>query len=138
MSTCDKLNGQIRQQTISSLKTYLGSDPTVLSERIRQLDREWDVERVLESGAGSLMLAGSLLGYRKSRCCWFLFTGTVGFFLLQHALQGWCPPLPAARAKGVRTAEEIGAEKTVLKRMRGDFAEDTADADSMLTQAEKQ
>jgi hypothetical protein len=65
-------------------------------------------------------------------------TGTVGFFLLQHALQGWCPPLPIIRALGVRTAEEISAEKAVLKRMRGDFSQDTDNVNEMLTMVEKQ
>jgi hypothetical protein len=44
-------------------------------------------------------------------------------FLLQHALQGWCPPLPVLRRLGVRTAREIERERTALKALRGDFDE---------------
>jgi hypothetical protein len=42
-------------------------------------------------------------------------------FFLQHALQGWCPPLPILRRLGVRTAAEIDEERYALKALRGDF-----------------
>ncbi len=43
------------------------------------------------------------------------------WFLLQHALQGWCPPVPFFRERGVRTAAEIGRERYALKALRDDF-----------------
>src|SRR5439155_25183417 len=43
-------------------------------------------------------------------------------FLFQHAIQGWCPPVPILRRKGVRTRREIDAEKYALKALRGDFS----------------
>jgi hypothetical protein len=45
----------------------------------------------------------------------------VATFLLQHALQGWCPPVPLFRSLGVRTASEIDEERYALKALRGDF-----------------
>jgi len=45
----------------------------------------------------------------------------VGGFLLQHALQGWCPPLPIFRRYGVRTQTEIDYERYALKALRGYF-----------------
>ena len=45
----------------------------------------------------------------------------VSGFLLQQALQGWCPPLPLLRRLGFRTAEEISQERNALKALRGDF-----------------
>jgi hypothetical protein len=44
-------------------------------------------------------------------------------FLLQHAVQGWCPPLPLLRRLGVRTADEINEERYALKALRGDFVD---------------
>jgi hypothetical protein len=44
-------------------------------------------------------------------------------FLLQHAREGWCPPLPAFRRLGVRTRQEIDAEKYALEALHGDFAD---------------
>jgi len=43
-------------------------------------------------------------------------------FLFQHAVRGWCPPVPILRRKGVRTRREIDAEKYALKALRGDFS----------------
>ncbi len=42
-------------------------------------------------------------------------------FLFQHAIQGWCPPLPVLRRRGFRTAEEINQERYALKALGGDF-----------------
>jgi hypothetical protein len=42
-------------------------------------------------------------------------------FLLQHALQGWCPPVSLFRRLGVRTSAEIEQERYALKALRGDF-----------------
>ncbi len=47
----------------------------------------------------------------------------VAAFLLQHALQGWCPPLPLLRRLGIRTAAEIHDEIIALRILRGDFLE---------------
>jgi hypothetical protein len=51
----------------------------------------------------------------------FLVPAIVTGFLLQHAWQGWCPPIPLFRRVGVRTAAEIEAERYALKALRGDF-----------------
>jgi hypothetical protein len=45
----------------------------------------------------------------------------VGGFLLQHAVQGWCPPLPIFRHFGVRTQTEIDQKRYALKVLRDDF-----------------
>ncbi|WP_135465635.1 beta-lactamase hydrolase domain-containing protein [Crenalkalicoccus roseus] len=94
--------------------------PELIGERLRQLDAEWDIERVLETNAASLALAGTLLGILVRRSYLALPVAVTGF-LLQHALQGWCPPIPLFRRMGVRTAEEIARERMALKALRGDF-----------------
>jgi hypothetical protein len=45
----------------------------------------------------------------------------VAGFLLQHAVQGWCPPVPVFRRLGFRTQTEIDYERYALKVLRGDF-----------------
>ena len=42
-------------------------------------------------------------------------------FLAQHALQGWCPPLPVLRKLGFRTQKEIQRERHAVKKLRGDY-----------------
>lgn len=51
----------------------------------------------------------------------YLLPTAVAGFLLQHAVQGWCPPMPVFRRLGVRTATEIEEERYALKALRGDF-----------------
>ena len=51
----------------------------------------------------------------------FMLPAAVAGFLLQHAVQGWCPPVPVLRRLGFRTASEIDEERYVLKALRGDF-----------------
>lgn len=136
--TCNNVNQDIKNKTIGCINTYKNSGEAVLSDKIEKLNREWDTERVLETNAASVVLLSSMMGYKKKKCCWFLLTGAVGFFLLQHALQGWCPPLPVIRKLGVRTAEEMNQEKTVFKLIRGDFSGNTEDANVLLSMAEKE
>lgn len=136
--TNKNVNLQIRNQTLCSLKNYADSSDNVLSDKIKNLNYEWDIERILEANAASIVLISSILGLKKSQCIWFLLLGTIGFFLLQHALQGWCPPLPILRKLGARTGLEIENEKIVLKILRGDFLHKTTDVAEMLAIAEKQ
>jgi hypothetical protein len=49
-------------------------------------------------------------------------SGIVLSLLLQHAVQGWCPPLAVLRRRGVRTRREIEEERYALKALRGDFS----------------
>ena len=137
MRTDPKLNTDIRNDTISTLNIFKNCKEPEITERISQLNQEWDTERVLEVNASLLLLLSSYLGIKSSRI-WFLITGAVAAFMLQHALQGWCPPLPFIRKWGVRTADEIYAEKTALKIIRGDFNGECPNSEDALAKAEKQ
>lgn len=137
LNTDPNVNEQIRNIAINSLKDKAVASDFIISERIKCLNAEWDVERFLEANAASLIVASTVLGLTKNKC-WFFLTGAVGFFLLTHALQGWCPPLPLLRKFGVRTAEEINHEKIALKMLRLDFADDYATVEEMLQIAERQ
>jgi hypothetical protein len=98
-----------------------GESKAALSRRIEQLDAEWDMERVLETNASAIALSGVLLGLLVNRK-FFIVPCIVLPFLLQHATQGWCPPIPFFRSRGVRTRKEIDTEKAAVKALRGDFA----------------
>ncbi|MBX6324285.1 MAG: DUF2892 domain-containing protein [Rhodospirillaceae bacterium] len=91
-----------------------------IERRLEHLDREWDVERTLEAKAGSAILAGVVLGTFADRR-WFALSAVAAAFLVQYAVQGWCPVLPLLRRLGVRTAGEIARERYALKALRGDF-----------------
>lgn len=98
-----------------------GESKAALSRRLEDLDGEWDMERVLETNASALALGGLLLGLFVNRK-FLLIPCFVLPFLLQHATQGWCPPVPMFRRRGIRTRKEIDTEKFAIKALRGDFA----------------
>ena len=118
--TSPRANGKIDRQIRESVRDYEFRSAPEITRRIEELDREWDVERILEANASTLALAGLALGATHDRK-WLMIPGLVLPFLLQHALHGWCPPLPVLRSLGVRTRREIDREKYALKALRGDF-----------------
>lgn len=61
-------------------------------------------------------LAGVALGAFVDRR-FLLLPAAVCLFLMQHALQGWCPPVPILRRLGFRTAREIFEERLALKSL---------------------
>ena len=117
--TSEEVNREIRATTQQNIQRC-GTSREAIDRRLRQLDEEWDIERCLEANAAAAMLVGACLtavGGRK----FLVLPIAVGGFLLQHAVQGWCPPLPIFRRFGVRTQREIDEERAALKALRGDF-----------------
>jgi hypothetical protein len=119
--TAAHVNALVREQTEQSVR-YHAAHPEEIGERLRELDREWDIERALEANAASFSLLGLTLALTHDRR-WIALPIGVTAFLLQHAVQGWCPPVPVLRRLGFRTAGEIAEEHYALKAMRGDFIE---------------
>ncbi|MDC7786352.1 DUF2892 domain-containing protein [Rhodoplanes sp. TEM] len=116
-----EVNAAIDRQIERNVLFY-AEHPDEIPIRLRALDAEWDVERALQANAAAIGLAGSLLALTRGGG-WFALPAVVGGFLLQHATQGWCPPLPVMRRMGFRTAREIDVERNALKALRGDYAD---------------
>lgn len=83
--------------------------------------READRVRSSSPSVANERLLGAFVDRR-----WLLLPGVVTAFLFQHAVKGWCPPVPVFRRFGIRTRREIDLEKYALKALRGDFEEVTA------------
>jgi hypothetical protein len=116
-STSPEINERIRRQTLANLARYRGMPAAAVEARLEALKQEWDIERAIEANAAAIALVGVILGAFASP--WFLILpALVCIFLLQHALQGWCPPVPILRRLGFRTQPEIEAERLALRRMR--------------------
>ena len=124
--TAANVNEEIRRRTEESIVRHAAAGPDAIDGRLAELDREWDIERTLEANAAIASLVGLTLGATVSRK-WFFFPAVVAGFLLQHAVQGWCPPLTVFRRLGVRTQTEIDYERYALKALRGDFRHLPAD-----------
>lgn len=120
LNTNQVVNAEIRRRMLSNAASYANKNREAISMRLQELDYEWDTERVLEANAAVIVLVSIILGFQFNYT-WFYLAGIVAFFLLQHALQGWCPPLPIIRKLGIRTSSEINDEKMALKALRGDF-----------------
>ena len=119
--TSDALNRRFRQEAKQRV-AYFAAHPSEINGRLRELDREWDIERALEANASTLAFTGVVLGATVDRR-WLALPALVTAFLFQHAIQGWCPPLPILRRLGFRTSSEIEQERYALKALRGDSLE---------------
>lgn len=134
-NTADVINRRIEAETGARIRRCMGN-PLAIQRRLRQLDREWDIERVLETNASLIAFTGVLLGARLDKR-WLWLPALVTGFLLQHAVQGWCPPIPVLRRMGIRTSREIEIERVALKIIRGDFNEAASLATAKNGQADR-
>jgi hypothetical protein len=119
-STADEINRRIRRQTEENIARVVAAGRDAIEQRLAELEHEWDIDRTLEANAAAFALIGCALGAGVDRR-FFALPAIVAGFLLQHALQGWCPPLPLFRRMGIRTAAEIDFERYSLQALRGDF-----------------
>jgi hypothetical protein len=116
-------NQKINDKIIKKMKMsvlYYEKNPNQIDCRLQELTEEWDIERYLEINASILALFGVMGGFFGKRA-YLLFPITVLGFLIQHAVQGWCPPVELFRRLGIRTKEEIARERTLLRAIRGDY-----------------
>ena len=118
--TSDEVNRRIRLEADKRVR-HFSENPAGIDRRLRELNEEWDIERVLEANAASIAFTGTLLAATVHKR-WLMLPVLVTGFLFQHAVQGWCPPVPILRRLGYRTAREIDEERVALKALRGDFS----------------
>jgi hypothetical protein len=128
--TPDHVNERIRRRTDMSIE-YYAHHSELIDQRLKELDEEWDIERTLETNASSLVLTGLALSMLASRK-WLMLPIAVAGFLLQHGVQGWCPPLPLFRRLGVRTKDEILRERAALLAIKGDLLRSRGSDDKSL------
>src|SRR5690606_2420218 len=104
--TAEAVLRRIDGGTESRLKELAAAGPEGIGRRLRELDREWDVDRVITAEAAVTGLTGLALGTAVDR----RFLGIpafVGGMLVAYALRGRYPLLPVLRGAGIRTPREI-------------------------------
>lgn len=116
-STAPRINARIRKASERSAARHARAGLSGVDRRLEELDREWDIERTLEANAAVVSLLGLALGRFANRR-FYALPAMISAFLLQHAVQGWCPPLPVLRRLGFRTPREIERERRTLENMR--------------------
>lgn len=137
-NTASYVNREIDQHTQERIDFYRVQDKERLTQRLEEMDREWDTERTLQTNFAILSAVGAALTAEvHGRWAWLALG--VPAFMVQHGLQGWCPPLAVLRRLGVRTAREINDERFALKALRGDFdgLESSTDAAAIVRAVEK-
>jgi hypothetical protein len=112
--TLPHINARIEHETQARI-TEAARTGTI-DERLAQLDREWDTERTLQTNFALVALIGLGLGLRNPR--WLALTAGASAFMVQHAIQGWCPPLALFRRLGIRDAGEIERERSALLALK--------------------
>jgi hypothetical protein len=112
--TAEEINQRIDEQILRNVEEHSHS-PEAIERRLETLDHEWDIDRALMANFSVLAFSALMAGIFRNRR--FLALPAIQIpFLLWHAVEGWCPPLPLLRRMGFRTRQEIEAEKMELRK----------------------
>ncbi len=114
-------NWNIDKKTERLLKGVEALGPEAIKERLDELDKEWDIDRVLMVNFSILVFAQLLAARKNKKWLWGPIIQTP--FLFMHATIGWCPPTLWFRPLGFRTKSEIQAEKEILKYLHRETAQ---------------
>lgn len=113
--TAAAVNQQIDRQIEANIEGLRGAAPNDIRERLARLEKEWDVDQILQAQTGALVNLGISWGRRDRRGYWLAGLGFGS--MLSHAISGWSPTLPLLRRLGFRTRREIDREKFALLAM---------------------
>ena len=81
-----QVNQKIQNQIRERLR-ILAENPSLIPNRLRELDQEWDIERAIEANASLLALGGIALGVSSDRR-WFALPALVTAFLFNMLFRG--------------------------------------------------
>ena len=118
MST-ESANRAIDVRTRDSIEGVTAQGREAIERRLTELQREWDIDRVLMVNFAALVFAQLVAARRDRRWLWGPLLQTP--FLFMHATLGWCPPSLWFRPMGFRTRFEIQAEREELLRRLGEL-----------------
>lgn len=104
----EKATQRLDRERLDRIRRFASAPPGEASRHLYELDSSWDIERRLEANAAITMLLSTVLAATHSKR-WLLLSALVPGFLLQHAVQGWCPPIEVFRRLGARSRNEIDA-----------------------------
>jgi len=118
-NTSAALNRRFEAQLKETISRYEGADRNAIDQRLRELDKEWNIERFIETEAPMTIALGIALGALNDRK-WFVVSAFAAGMVLLHNIQGWYPLLPILRRMGFRSQYEIEQERNALRVLRGD------------------
>ena len=115
----ESANRKIDARTRRSIEGTAAGGRGAIEQRLSELEREWDVDRVLMLNFAALLLPQLIAARKDRRWLWGPLLQTP--FLLMHATLGWCPPVLWFRPMGFRTRFEIQAEREELLKRAGEL-----------------
>lgn len=110
--TAQRVNRKIDVKSERMVRAIQAEGSQAIRQRLDELDREWDIDRVLMLNFSILVFAQLLAARKNKNWLWGPIVQTP--FLLMHATLGWCPPSLWFRPMGFRTRKEIQAEREAL------------------------
>lgn len=116
--TSPNVNQKIDILTDRNIRGVIAQGDEAIQLRLRELDKEWDIDRIFMLNFSVIVLAELLLA-RKQNKNWLLAPLIQTPFLFLHATLGWSPPSILLRSMGFRTRHEIQAEREVLLNALG-------------------
>lgn len=118
-NTPSAINKMIDEETLRNLDRYKDAAPEEIEERLKFLEKSYDIEFFVEAGAALLTLGGIALGFKNRK---FLALPLVAQgLLLSHSLPFADPVTPLLRGFGLWSRQEIERERNALKLLRGDY-----------------
>ncbi len=111
---------RIRRQTQENI-AYFAEHPHLIRYRLQELDREPDVEWVLETLSSAASVMGFLLALRRRRRFWLAMPLLAQALCLQHAVLGRNWSSSFLRRLGLRNRAEIADERSALRALHGDL-----------------
>lgn len=120
LNTSEIIEQKFDQQLKNNISRYAHADRPAIDQRLRELDSEWNVERLIETEAPLMIGLGIALGIGLDRR-WFTLSAMAAGMVILHSLQGWYPLLPIFRRLGIRSQNEIEQERNALRLLRGDY-----------------
>lgn len=133
----NKVSKNLNKKTQKILSEY-GDLSSKVNLRLGELDKEWNLEKILAVNASAAILTGMILGAASDKK-WYILPTAVAGFLLQHGIEGWSAPASVFRLFGFRSKQEIEEERQSLMVLRGDnddLATETVQATAPNTSGE--
>jgi hypothetical protein len=106
---------RVQRQMTLRISFYM-RHPELIGIRLRQLDREWNIERFMEKKTAVLAAVDTSTRTMRSKR-WFTLTAPMTN-LLQNTVQGWSLPIQTLRNLGYRTRDQIEQERQELLTLR--------------------
>jgi hypothetical protein len=115
----ESANQKIDAQTREAIARTSAGGRGAIERRLAELQREWDIDRVLMLNFAAFVFAQLVAARKDRRWLWGPLVQTP--FLAMHAIAGWCPPSLWFRPLGFRTRFEIQAEREDLLKRLGEL-----------------